>query len=1179
MSLTTVQLWQSLQDSEMASPTDCRKWAAEILASAGEEALADPQTLLAQLIKLRKVTPFQANALITNNAASLIRGPYRILFPLPHPALAEWFEAKADSSRENCWIYSLPLEHLDSSMFEKNPPSLKLAEYQPQIEAPYLQSFLAPSVVDENLTIVSSQVPGIPIREWISKSPLKLLSPAQISTVLNDVASALKVLHDAGIVHGRIGLDQILLDEQGRATLLRDPLFPAQSPLAAWTPSSLGNPKDNESRIRYAAPEFTAPNQPPTYQTDMYALGCLWWELATGKQPFSDIPLEKVMATSCKMALDFSKVNFEDSSQRICLQHLLAKNPQARFANAQTFLTAYQIAIPASKPTPIAKVPAASPASAPLTEDSVDADRVVEERSAQPTPAASKKERKNSTKQLPTPEPSLDPVSKTIPTETPAPTDGDAQRQSTDTPQPAPPPIPSSTKVKTKTSPPATAIMPAPPTSNENSTPTNERQPVSKRTQEPKDDTADSHSTTAAPKPMAATPGPSRESRAESASPPKVPHAAPLPPSRVSNEDVAPPIAPPQRIADEIPEEPPVAGNVPEKLVRRKTKSPEAQTSAEAKASKPKKGSKSKKGKKKVVKKRPVWLIPSMFGGCVVLIVGLIYFMGQSKSTRPKTDPDKVIASTPPSPTTQAESEKSTSPGPEKTSVAATTTTSKPPKPTDPFAEHFTVSKDDANFLWLPPRLSKPYSIQMLPPGMQGLIFIRTGSWTSSEVGKSLVSTLAQPIQMIWEPASATLGGSIDNVKEIAVGLYPGREDGWPNLAYRITLQKPVAIEKLKENWKNATEELAGEKNQIWVMGPSAIFTVPGPIDESQEINQFVYGPVAQISELASIDGAAGPMLRQMEQLLDLSDNESDFTMMLSPSFLFSDARSVLPGISKRTQEVVRDLINERAQGVMISTTLQPQWYGEVRIAMPDSESAANTMNLLRDKMKGAADSVESELVASPPVPYWRAIAARFPQMIRSLFKYQRFGVENTHAVTNFYLPTTAAPNMALATWMALQSPTSAPVTNVAKAPTNNAPAKTALNADTILDFPVSINFDQEPLDSALNLVTQEVNSGLPAGTPPIVLSIDGKSFELASVTRNQQIREFRFKNEPLRVLLTDLAKRVNPDKTVKSLSETKQAVVWTSEAADGKIQIIFSTRRGLEGSTKKLPKEFTESK
>ncbi len=59
---------------------------------------------------------------------------------------------------------------------------------------------------------------------------------------------------------------------------------------------------------------------------------------------------------------------------------------------------------------------------------------------------------------------------------------------------------------------------------------------------------------------------------------------------------------------------------------------------------------------------------------------------------------------------------------------------------------------------------------------------------------------------------------------------------------------------------------------------------------------------------LASLDGAAGPLLRQMEQLLEASDRESDFTFMLSPSFLLSDARSVLPSISKGAQDLVREI-------------------------------------------------------------------------------------------------------------------------------------------------------------------------------------------------------------------------------------------------------------------------------
>jgi len=296
-------------------------------------------------------------------------------------------------------------------------------------------------------------------------------------------------------------------------------------------------------------------------------------------------------------------------------------------------------------------------------------------------------------------------------------------------------------------------------------------------------------------------------------------------------------------------------------------------------------------------------------------------------------------------------------------------------------------------------------------------------------------------------------------------------------------------------------------------------------------------------------------------------------SLLLTTGFFFSDARSVLPSISPRVLSLGKELLDEKTQALLITTSLEPNWYGEMRVVGQTGDDATRFTKEVRERMKSIADSMESELVASPASPYWRAIAARFPQMLRSFGRYQRFGIENGQAIWNFYLPAAASANMTIATWMAVQSPVAAVAGSTSVAATETAKK---LAGDDLLAYPISINFEQEPLDSALALLTEEINRSLPAGTGPMALSIDGKAFELSSVTRNQQIRDFRFKEQPLRDLLTDLVKRVNPDRTVKSLDEVKQAVVWILAESDGKPSILFTTRRGLEGSDKTLPKEFT---
>jgi hypothetical protein len=462
----------------------------------------------------------------------------------------------------------------------------------------------------------------------------------------------------------------------------------------------------------------------------------------------------------------------------------------------------------------------------------------------------------------------------------------------------------------------------------------------------------------------------------------------------------------------------------------------------------------------------------------------------------------------------------------------------------------------------------------MLPPGAQGFIFVRPSAWLSTASGQAIVESLSNAIESIWNPMEKSTGVSIENVRELAIGLYGGRSDGWPVLVYRVELEEPTTFENLREKIQGASEQTLANQRSMLVTGDQAIYLSP-PSEVSESTKQaLTLGPVALIRELAEMEGGA-PLRRQMEQLWQVSDARSDLSLLLSTGFFFSDARNVLPSISPRLQSLCKEMFDEKTQAILFSTSLEPQWYGELRTMGQSSDDATRFTADFQSRMKSVADRMESELVASPAIPYWRAIAARFPQMLRSLVRYQRFGVENGQAISNFYLPSVASANMAIAAWMSLQMPAGS---SAGATIATQSPAAVKLTGDALLAHLVSINFEQEPLDSALALITEEVNRSLPPGSGPIELSIDGKSFELASVTRNQQIRDFRFKEKPLRDLLTDLAARVNPDRTVKSLDEEKQAVVWMLYEESGKSRIVFTTRRGLEGSDRKLPKEFSKA-
>ena len=144
MSLTSVQLWERIHKTGLATSEDCRKWAIEISLSRPPEFLQDQTKLAAELIRLGKITSFQANVLVENSHLPLAIGPFRIRESLETTFGPNWLLA-LDSSRSkppSRWCYLLTFQDLHRPEMQKWPPSLELAEKQVAINHPSIDKWI-----------------------------------------------------------------------------------------------------------------------------------------------------------------------------------------------------------------------------------------------------------------------------------------------------------------------------------------------------------------------------------------------------------------------------------------------------------------------------------------------------------------------------------------------------------------------------------------------------------------------------------------------------------------------------------------------------------------------------------------------------------------------------------------------------------------------------------------------------------------------------------------------------------------------------------------------------------------------------------------------------------------------------------------------------------------------------
>jgi serine/threonine protein kinase len=147
---------------------------------------------------------------------------------------------------------------------------------------------LHPGLVEIRETRVTAD--GIPylVMEYLEGEPLGTLSEREdldlglIIAITAQVASALAALHAVGVIHCDVKHDNVLvLDEQIGA-------WPRVKVIDFGVSRLVDDPPDPSATIA-GTPWCMAPEQwtgAPTTASDVYALGCLLYELTTGSMPF-----------------------------------------------------------------------------------------------------------------------------------------------------------------------------------------------------------------------------------------------------------------------------------------------------------------------------------------------------------------------------------------------------------------------------------------------------------------------------------------------------------------------------------------------------------------------------------------------------------------------------------------------------------------------------------------------------------------------------------------------------------------------------------------------------------------------------------------------------------------------------------------------------------------------------
>jgi len=188
---------------------------------------------------------------------------------------------------------------------------------------------------------------GLSLRDRLRAAPG--MSPGECVSVLRDVARALAYAHERGVVHRDVKPDNVMLsggaavvtdfgiakaiadasgDDRPERDSTGDPL-----PGITQAGSSIGTPA-------YMAPEQAEGDPSIDHRADIYAFGCLAYELFAGHPPFHGLPTREIIAAHVgtnPVPLSDASAAVPESVSRL-VARCLEKRPKARPQSAQELL-------------------------------------------------------------------------------------------------------------------------------------------------------------------------------------------------------------------------------------------------------------------------------------------------------------------------------------------------------------------------------------------------------------------------------------------------------------------------------------------------------------------------------------------------------------------------------------------------------------------------------------------------------------------------------------------------------------------------------------------------------------------------------------------------------------------------------------------------------------------------